>query len=318
MKIYSGSEELGGALRGCILTVGNFDGLHLGHQALLRAVLERGRALAAPMAVYTFDPHPRRLLQPERAQPRLMTSEQLTLGLEEAGIDALIRETFTHEFASLSAETFLREILGARIGPREVHVGRGFHFGKGRQGSGRTLQLRGPEIGIDVRIIPQVRAGGKDVSSSRIRAALARGDVAEAELCLARPYSVWGRVVPGARRGRTLGFPTANLDVENELLPASGVYATRVRIFAGKRPSGQAWPAVTNIGSRPTFASDGVIAEAHLLDFEGDLYGQRIAVAFHARLREERRFPDSEALAEQIANDVQTTRSLLASTPAQT
>lgn len=312
MRIYEGSEALPGRERGCVLTVGNFDGVHLGHQALLRAVTERATALGCAAAVYTFHPHPRRVLYPEDSPPLLMTWDQLAAGLEQAGIDVAIRERFTTEFATLSAEAFLTEILHQRIRPQEIFVGRDFHFGKGRRGSDNTLAALAPALGIRIVIIPQVLAEGRDVSSTRIRTALAGGDVEDAQVCLGRPYAVWGRVVAGDGRGRSLGFPTANVEPENEIVPAGGVYATSVRLFGGDRPTGKPLAGVTNIGTRPTFDSGRMFTEAHLFDFDQDLYGRRIAIAFHARIRAERRFPDADALVRQIRQDVSEARRLLA------
>ncbi len=313
MRTYGGSERVLPAERGCVLTVGNFDGVHLGHQALLAAVVERARALSRPAAVYTFDPHPRRVLAPDRAEPLLMTPAQLESELSARGIDVLVREPFTADFSRLDAEAFLSEVLHARLAPAEIFVGRDFHFGKGRGGSDDTLAQLGPGLGMRVVIIPQVRAGGGDVSSTRVRRALGAGDVADAALCLGRPYAIRGRVVVGDRRGRTLGFPTANLEPENELVPANGVYATRVRFLDPSASGARSWPAVTNVGTRPTFAVGRVGVETHLLDWDGDLYGRPLEIGFVARLREERRFPDVEALRRQIAADAEAARAQLGS-----
>jgi riboflavin kinase/FMN adenylyltransferase len=316
MQVIEGSDPPRDSARGCVLTVGNFDGLHLGHRALLEAVVARGRELRRPTAVYTFDPHPRRVLFSEEAEGlrMLMTWEQLVSGLGEFEIDFLVRERFTPAFSALSPDEFLRDVIADRLAPREVFVGRDFHFGKGRSGSGEMLAARAPELGIRVQLVPQVSAGGADVSSTRIRAALQQGDVADARLCLGRPYTVRGRVVEGDRRGRTLGFPTANLACENELVPANGVYATRVRLFeaggAGRREA-RSLESVTNVGTRPTFAPGRVLVEAHLLDFAGDLYGRRLELAFHQRIRAERRFSGPEELARQIAADAERARALL-------
>ena len=311
MQVYEGSAALDGSVRGCVLTVGNFDGLHLGHRALLDAVLARSRALGRAAALYTFDPHPRRVLFPDQPQPRLMTWEQLRSELEAGGIDSLVREPFTHAFASLAPEEFLRDVIARRIAPAEVFVGRDFHFGKGRAGSGAWLRSSAPAHGIRVEIIDQVRVGERDVSSTRVREALLRGDVTEALLCLGRAYTIWGRVVEGDRRGRTLGFPTANLAPESELVPGNGVYATRVRLFEGDRPGVSSHASVTNIGVRPTFEPGRVLVETHLLDFAGDLYGRRIAVEFHAHIRVERRFGGPDELARQIALDAAQARRVL-------
>jgi riboflavin kinase/FMN adenylyltransferase len=309
MRVVEGSSHPE-VLRGCVITVGNFDGLHLGHRALLDAVLARARELARPAALYTFDPHPRRVLQPELAQPQLMLWEQLALGLEEHGLDVLIRERFTREFAALDPEVFLRDVLAPRLAPAEIFVGRDFHFGRGRAGSGELLARIAPRLGIRVTIIPHVKVGGEDVSSTRIRRALLAGDVDDAAAALGRPYSVWGEVVSGDRRGRTLGFPTANLATRNELLPARGVYATTVRLFKGDRPGPECLPAVTNVGTRPTFDPGRLLAETHLIDFEGELYNCRLELAFHARIRDERRFEGPDALRQQIALDVQRAREI--------
>jgi riboflavin kinase/FMN adenylyltransferase len=310
MRTYDGSEGFPLPERGCLLTVGNFDGVHLGHQALLAAVVERARSLGRPAAVYTFDPHPRRVLRPQTPSPLLMTRDQLAAALAERGVDVLVREAFTPAFAALSPEAFLTDVIHARIAPAEIFVGRDFHFGKGRGGSDETLTQLAPGLGMRVVIVPQVRAGGADVSSSRVRDALARGDVEDAALCLGRAYAIWGSVAVGDRRGRTLGFPTANVETENELVPRIGVYASRVRLLDGSEPAG-ALPAVTNVGTRPTFGSGRVLVEAHLLDWSGDLYGRRVEVAFERRLRDERRFPDLEALRAQIAADALAARQAL-------
>jgi riboflavin kinase/FMN adenylyltransferase len=313
MRVYMSSEAVPVADRGCVVTIGNFDGVHLGHQVLLRAVVERARALGGAAAVYTFHPHPRRVLYPEQSDRLIMTWEQLEFELEQREIEVLVREPFTLDFAALDAETFLRDVIFDRIAPKEIFVGRDFHFGKGRSGGGETLAELGPRLGIRVSILPQVRAGDIDVSSTRIRTAVARGDVEEAEQCLGRPYAIWGRVVEGERRGRVLGFPTANLETENEILPERGVYATSVRVFEGDHLAARVHPSVTNIGTRPTFDPGKLLTEAHLLDFAGDLYGARIELSFHARIRDERRFSGPRELASQIERDTAEARRIHAS-----
>ncbi len=311
MEEFAGAERVGGKTRGCILTIGNFDGIHLGHEALLREVLERGRSQGRSTAVYTFDRHPKRVLQPGIHLPRLMSREQLAWALSERGIDALVVEPFTAELASLSAEAFIRDVLVKSLAPAEVVVGRDFRFGRGRSGTDETLRRELPALGIQVDIIAQVLEGGVDVSSTRIRSLLQEGAVEEVHRCLGRPYSVWGAVMQGDRRGRELGFPTANLAPDNELLPARGVYATRVSFLEKGRPGATSYPAVTNIGTRPTFDTDQTLCETHLLDFDADIYDRRISVEFHTRLRAEKRFPGPDALRAQIARDVEAARAQL-------
>jgi riboflavin kinase/FMN adenylyltransferase len=311
LRIVHGSALLGRPPRRPVLTIGNFDGVHIGHRAILRTVTDRARSLDGEAVVYTFDPHPRKVLQAERAPGLLTTTEQKLELLAAAGIDLVVLEPFDEAFARTTPEAFVRECVHARVAPREVYVGYDFHFGRDREGSMRTLTELGPRLGFAVTIIPEVTIGSRDVSSTRIRELLADGAAEEAALLLGRPYAIRGTVVEGDRRGRTLGFATANVAPETEVLPALGVYAGRVRLLdeppagASGPPRGALFGAVTNVGRRPTFKPDDPpLAEAHLLDFAGDLYGRRIEVSFEARLREERRFPGPDALRAQIERDV--------------
>lgn len=314
MRIVQGSRTLEKPLERAVLTVGNFDGLHVGHQRIMETVTSRAHALGGQAAVYTFEPHPRKVLQPERAPQLLTTLEQKLELLEQAGVDATVVEPFDHEFAKLPPERFVREILHERIDPLEVYVGYDFRYGRDREGSMRTLTELGPHLGFSVTIVPEVKLGRRDVNSSRIRELLGNGEVGEAALLLGRPYTVRGRVIEGDRRGRTIGFPTLNLDAENEVLPRAGVYAGHVRFLDDGQPgAGARFEAVTNVGRRPTFgASDRVLTEAHLLDFSEDVYGRRVEVTFEFALREERRFPGVEALRTQIAADAALARRKLA------
>jgi riboflavin kinase/FMN adenylyltransferase len=307
----AGSHTLAAPLRRGVLTVGNFDGLHVGHQEILRIVTERARGRGGESAVYTFEPHPRKVLRPQTAPKLLTTLEQKLERIEAAGVDVAVVERFDAEFARRSAEGFVREVLHARMRPEEVYVGYDFRFGHDREGSMRTLTELGPHLGFAVTIVPEVTVGGRDVNSTRIRELLAEGRVEEAGELLGRAYSVRGRVVEGDRRGRTLGFPTVNLAPENEVLPAQGVYAGRLRVLdAG---GGDALAAVINVGRRPTFKEAAeVLAEAHVIDWSGDLYGARVELAFLHHLREERRFPDVEALRRQIEADRDAARTRLA------
>jgi riboflavin kinase/FMN adenylyltransferase len=293
-----------------VLTIGNFDGLHIGHRQILRTVIDRAHARDGEAIVYTFDPHPRQVLQADRAPSLLTTTEQKLELLAAAQIDLVVLEPFTAEFAKTTPEVFVREHVHAHIDPLEVYVGYDFHYGRDRAGSMKLLTELGPRLGFAVTIIPEVTIGGRDVSSSRIRELLAAGDVEEAKRMLGRSFAVRGGVIQGDQRGRTLGFPTANLAPENEVIPAHGVYAGHVELLdAGTPEAGSRFLAVTNVGRRPTFKeNDPALAEAHLLDFEGDLYGRRIEVSFQTRLRGEERFPGPDALRAQIARDVELAR----------
>lgn len=309
----SGSAGAGPALARPVLTVGNFDGLHVGHRSILETVIERASALEGPAAVYTFEPHPRRVLHPESAPRLLTTLEQKLELLEGAGIDLVIVEPFDRAFAALPPERFVREILHERIDPREVYVGYDFRYGRDREGSMRTLTEMGPHLGFSVTIIPEVTVGERDVNSSRIRRLLEEGEVEEASQLLTRPYAIRGQVVEGDRRGRTIGFPTMNLAPENEILPCAGVYAGTLRFLdAGTPGAGSSFPAVTNVGRRPTFKdSDPVLAEAHLIGEGVEAYGRRVELCFEHRLRAEQRFDGVDALREQIARDVAEARERL-------
>jgi riboflavin kinase/FMN adenylyltransferase len=255
------------------------------------------------------------VLHPERAPKLLTTLEQRLELLQAEGVDAVIVEPFTREFARTPAESFIRDVIHARIRPLEVYVGYDFHFGRDREGTMRLLVELGPRLGFSVTIISEVVVDEGDVNSTRIRQILAEGRVEEARAMLGRPYTVRGRIAAGDRRGRTLGFPTANLDPESEVLPGAGVYAGRLRLLdEGDPPRGESFAAVMNVGTRPTFREGGeVLAEAHLLDFAGDLYGRRVELSFVSLLRSERRFPGVDALRAQIRADIEEARKRLGS-----
>jgi riboflavin kinase/FMN adenylyltransferase len=313
VRVVSGSAGLAEPPRRAALTIGNFDGVHLGHRSILGTVVRRARALEGEAAVYTFDPHPRKVLHGERAPGLLTTLEQKLELLEAEGVDLTIVEPFSLEFARTPSESFVREIVHARIRPLEVYVGYDFHFGRDREGSMRQLTELGPRLGFSVTVIPEVTAGGRDVNSTRIRTLLAEGCVEEAAELLGRPYAVRGKVVSGERRGHAIGFPTLNLALENEVLPLSGVYAGVVTFLdAGEPPRGARFGAVANIGRRPTFgAGQALVVEAHLFEFAAESYGRRAELALRLRLREERAFAGPEALRRQIGLDAARARRLL-------
>jgi riboflavin kinase/FMN adenylyltransferase len=288
------------------VTVGNFDGVHRGHQALVKAAVARAREEGGPSVVLTFDPHPGRILDPDGAPAALTTLAQKEELLAELGIDRLAVLPFDAGLARLSPEAFGREVLRETLGARIVVIGESFRFGHRREGDARTLSALGARLGFAVHALPAVLEDGRPVSSSRVRLELGRGEVAAARALLGRAYFVDAAVVRGEGRGRALGVPTANLAPENEILPAPGVYAGRCRLADGE------WrPAVINLGHRPTFGGGALALEAHLIDFDGDLYGARVRLSFHERLRDEQRFPGKEALVARVKEDIARARALL-------
>lgn len=313
MEIFRGISDLSREFIRPVLTLGNFDGVHRGHQAILKLVIDRARALDGESVLYTFEPHPRRVLEAESNLRLLETFEQKVETLEYLGVDAVIAEPFDLEFARVGPERFIGHHIHERIRPVEVYVGYDFHFGRDREGSMRMLTERGPHLGFSVTVVPEVQVEGRDVNSTRIRELLAEGDVEEAALLLGRPFCARGEVIEGDRRGRTIGFPTANLAPETEILPAPGVYFGRLRCLgSGASWQGRSLPAVTNVGFRPTFR-DGrdLVAEAHIIDFSGDLYGVEVDLTFEGRIRAEKRFESVEALQMQIARDIDEARERL-------
>jgi riboflavin kinase / FMN adenylyltransferase len=290
-----------------VVTIGNFDGVHRGHQALVASCVEGARARAGTAAVLTLHPHPARLLDPARAPAALTTLAQKEELLGALGVDRLVVLPFTTDLAHRSAEEFARGILADALGARRVIIGDGFRFGRGREGDAATLVRLGAGLGFEVVAVAPVELEGSGVSRSRVREALAEGEVARARALLGRAYFVDGRVVRGEGRGRLLGVPTANVETENEILPAAGVYAGRCRVASGR------WhPAVVNLGRRPTFGGGARTLEAHLMDFEGDLYDSRVRLGFLDRLRDERRFAGPKALVAQIRDDIARARAVVA------
>ena len=291
------------------VTIGNFDGVHRGHQALVLSTVGWARAHSGTALVLTFDPHPARVLAPSRAPANLTTPAQKAELLAALGIDAVVTLPFDASVAALPPDAFVASVLAGTLGTRHVVVGEGFRFGRRQSGDAALLSRLGRAQGFTVEAVASVLLEGEPVSSSRAREALATGEVALARELLGRDYFVDATVVRGDGRGRTIGIPTANLECENEIVPARGVYAGRLRTADG------GWHrAVVNRGRRPTFGGGAETVEAHLLEFEGDLYGSRVRLAFVHRLREERRFAGPEALSAQVRDDVARARALL-STP---
>jgi riboflavin kinase/FMN adenylyltransferase len=313
LEFVRGTGRLSRPLKRPVLTIGNFDGVHLGHRAILEIVVDRARSLGGEAILLTFEPHPRKIVQPDRPPSLLATLEQKAELLDAAGIDVLIVESFDLEFAQTPPEVFVNEYIQRRIAPTEVYVGYDFHFGRDREGSMRLLAETGPRLGFSVTVIPEITMGERDVNSTRIRDLLGTGQVKEAAELLGRPFSVRGSIVEGMKRGRGMGFPTANLAPDNEMLPHAGVYICAVRFLDDGDPGrGEVIPAVTNLGYRPTFDDQrSLVAEAHLMDFSGDLYGRKVDLDFLERLRPEQKFESIDELKLQIGRDVDTARSWL-------
>ena len=297
MKIFHGTENAN-IQKPNVLTLGVFDGLHLGHQRIMQTVVERANKVEAHATAITFDPHPRAVLHPESAPPLLQTLDQRLANFEVLGIEQAIVIPFDKEFASHPAEDFLYEIVHDRLHAKEVYLGRGFAFGKGRGGNIDLLRRLSAELGFYADEVPEVTLRGQRISSSKIRHLLAEGRTNLARRMLGRPYGVEGVIIRGNRRGHTIGFPTANLKPHNRVIPKFGVYATATLVDGAWRRS------VTNIGVRPTFENDAEPSiETFIFDFDGDLYGDVLRVRFLHRIRDERKFNGIEELKAQIEKD---------------
>lgn len=302
MKIFHGTDNAN-IQKPTVLTLGVFDGLHLGHQRIMQTVVERAKTIGAVPTAITFDPHPRAVLHPESAPPMLQTLDQRLANLQVLGIEQAIVIPFTHEFAAQPAEGFLSEIIHDRLQAKEVYLGKGFAFGKDRGGNIELLRSMSEKLGFTADEIDEVQLRGLRISSSRIRKLLAEGRVNLARRMLGRPYGVEGVIIRGNRRGHTIGFPTANLKPHNRVIPRYGVYATATLIDGTWRRS------ITNIGVRPTFESDADPSiESYVFDFDGDLYGAVLRVRFLHRIRDERKFNGIDELKAQIEKDTRRAR----------
>ena len=295
---------------GSVVCIGAFDGLHLGHRALVRRAVERARALGVEAVALGFEPLPREFFAPADPPPRLMLPRSKVEGLAGLGVDVAGLLRFNRPFTAMTAEAFVQRVLVGRLRAREVWVGPQVRFGHRRGGDLETLRREGAAHGFTAHEIKPVLVDGERVSSTRIRAALTAGDFETAARLLGVPYAISGRVVHGRQLGRTLGFPTANLRFAGKVPALSGIYATWVHGVAD-RP----WPAVSSFGTRPTVGGVEPLLEAHLFDFDGDLYGRRISVEFVARLRDEEKYPDLPTLVAQMDRDAEMARRILQSTP---
>lgn len=309
MEIVRGLESYPPDSPPSVVALGAFDGIHLAHQKILATAHERARALGLRALACTFDPHPLVVLQPDRAPVPITELSENLARIALQGLDAAVVIPFTREFSLIEAETFVKDVLCGSLKAREVVVGFNHTFGRGARGDLRVLERLAPKYGFVAHVIPPLLVDGVVVSSSAIRQALASGDVGRARKFLGHPYTVRGRVLRGKGRGRQLGFPTANLKPERELILAPGVYAARATWQGGRAD------AVVNIGIRPTFGEGEYWVEAYLLDFAGDLYETTLSLEFVDRIRPEQKFPDVEALRAQVMRDVSTAARLLRAAP---
>ena len=306
MLIYRTIEEIPAPFPHAVVTVGNFDGVHLGHRAIFKKISQAAAELGGVSVVVTFAPHPLKVLAPERDFRLITTYAEKERLIAESGIDVLVIVPFSREFSDIPAEKFVRDILVGSIGMKSLVVGFDYVFGRNRKGNVNLLRKLGEEIGFSVEVLDQVGNDETGFSSSMVREMISTGDVRGVVPLLGRYFSVGGEVVHGFHRGKQLGFPTANIEVEEDLLPKPGVYAVKVE--------GDGWvrDGACNIGNNPTFYGSRVTVEVHLLDFDADLYGSSLRIYFVERVRDEREFPDIFSLQEAIRNDVSRCREILA------
>jgi len=306
MELIRGWHNLRPRHRGCVATIGNFDGVHRGHRAVLARLAQVGQELGLPATLLTFEPHPLEFLRPEAAPPRLTSLRNKLMALRDTGLARVLCLRFDRAFAALEPEEFVQRLLVERLGVRFLLVGDDFRFGRGRRGDFAMLQEAGKANGFAVEQMGTVLVDGERVSSTRVRQALLRGDLEQAERLLGRPYSICGRVIRGDRIGRTLGFPTANISLERTRPALLGIFVVQVR------DGDQLRPGVASVGTRPSVGGTRLLLEVHLLDFHGDLYGRHLQVEFLKRLRGEEYFDSLEALTAQIARDADAARDYFA------
>jgi len=305
MEIIRNLEELGRPAAP-VVALGNFDGVHVGHQAILQAAIARARALRGTAFALTFDPLPAKVLAPERAPRLILTGDDKAELLRSSGIDGVIVLRFTLELSKLTPREFAREYLRERIGAHAVVVGHNVSFGHRRAGNSATMTALGRELGFEAIVVGPVKSGDTEVSSTGVRETIAAGDLRQVARMLGRYHFLSGPVVHGRERGRTIGFPTANIQPRTECIPPDGVYATRIVLADGT------YPSITNIGMRPTFAEPARTFEAHIFDFDRDIYGQEVKLELIERIRPERKFASGQELATQIAADLRRAKEILA------
>jgi riboflavin kinase/FMN adenylyltransferase len=312
MQLVRGLHNLRPQHRGCVATIGNFDGVHRGHQAILKRLRERAAELCLPSCVVIFEPQPREFFTPDKAPARLARLRDKLELLAAEGVDRVLCLAFNRRLRELSASDFVQQVLIVGLGVRHLEIGDDFRFGCDRAGDFAFLQQAGARHTFTVEAASTIELDGERVSSTRVRQALAGGDFALAERLLGRPYAIAGRVMHGQKLGRQLGTPTANVQLKRTRVPLQGVYLVSVQL------DGQRRPGVANIGMRPTVQGDGrAHLEVHLLDYSGDLYGRRLSVAFHHKLRDEKRFPSLDDLKTAIDADIAAARAYWLGQPLQ-
>ena len=298
MQIVRHIDDPGLSLTGSVVTLGNFDGIHLGHQALINGAVAEAKKLAMPSVVLTFEPHPLKVLAPERAPKMLLAHKDKMQLLQALGVDVVVIQNFDLSFAQLTAEEFVRGILVERLNARKIWVGRDLRFGQGRKGGVADLELWGGELGFTVATVDAIMVDGARVSSSRIRQLVLVGHVEAVRRMLGRYHFVSGRVVGGRQRGRGIGFPTANVATRTEVLPMDGIYATLFHWGERRLLS------VSSVGVNPTFGDGPHTVESYILDFNDDIYGEAVQLSFVSRIRSEMKFATVDALIAQIRQDV--------------
>ena len=292
-----------------VITLGNFDGIHLGHQELVRMVIRRAREINGQSMVVTFRPHPLKVLAPEKCPPLISIYEEKIPLFEKLGIDVLVKIPFSLRFAEMTPRQFVKEILCDTLGAKDIFVGYNYRFGKGREGTTQTLKQMGREFGFSVHEVDQISLDGEVISSTKIRQFLKNGEVEHAARLLGRPYAITGIVIKGDSRGKSLGFPTANIASKHSIIPSNGVYA--VKLLARER----CLDGIVNIGVRPTFGTRSLAIEVHVFNFNEDLYGEEITLFFIRKIREEKKFGTPQALIDQITKDISTAKEILSESP---
>jgi len=305
MNIIIGIENIDRKFRNPVLTLGNFDGVHLGHQKIFKSVKEEAQKIDGEAIVFTFDPHPLQVLAPQRCPPPLTPFKKKLMLMEMVGIDVIIVATFDFDLANITPETFVEQILVDKIGAKKILVGYNYYFGKDRKGNVEMLIRLGRQFGFEVKVIEAVKVNDTPVSSSKIRELIQCGEMRQAAQLLGRNYRLIGKVIWGTGRGKELGCPTANLEIPNGLYPKTGVYA--VEAILGNKT----YPGVANVGYNPTFGENPLSVEVHILDFTRDIYGEEIQLIFLERIRDEEAFEDPDSLVGQMRKDIDVARKIL-------